>query len=142
MPEGAASRPKHCADRGRFTCVLECDPNACLLVVLGLLLVVLLVVLLLTLRLENGSRDPVEISLAILADPASSSRILLQDTNLLQRLDDLSLDRTGCVAVVGRARASVDASSVQFLQGSDTDVLSEVDVTGDGGCSVRVSGVR
>lgn len=56
----------------------------------------------------------------------------LKDTDLLEGLADTSLDGTGGVTVVGGSRSSSVLSTVELGKSTDTNVLSEVDVSGDG----------
>jgi hypothetical protein len=70
--------------------------------------------------------------LSVNGDSSTSVRGLLQDTNLLQRLDDGSLNTSGGVLVVRRSVSSSVLTTVELGKGSDTDVLSQVDVSGDG----------
>lgn len=57
----------------------------------------------------------------------------LENTNLLQRLNDVSLDTLGRVSVVTRSHSSSVLGSVELGKSTDTDVFSEVDVSSDGG---------
>lgn len=69
---------------------------------------------------------------SILADLPASVRGGLKHTNLLKRLDNGPLDTGGGVTVVGRSGASSVLSTVELGKGTDTNVLPEVDVSGDG----------
>ena len=55
----------------------------------------------------------------------------LKHTDLLEGLDNVSLDTLGRVAVVAWSGSSSVLGSVQLGERTDTDVLSEVDVSGD-----------
>jgi hypothetical protein len=59
--------------------------------------------------------------------------VLFQDTNLLQRLEDLAVDGARGINVVRGTRATVDSTTVNLVQGTDTDTLADVDVTGNRG---------
>ena len=59
--------------------------------------------------------------------------MVLKDTNLLEGLADVPLNGSRGVGVVGRSDTSSVLSSVELGQSSDTNVLSEVDVSSDGG---------
>lgn len=74
-----------------------------------------------------------QVTLSILRDPAAATSVELEDTDLAKSLDDLALDRSRSVAVVGGAVAAVDGAAVDLLEGSDSDVLAEVDEAGDRG---------
>jgi hypothetical protein len=58
--------------------------------------------------------------------------VVLKDTDLLKRLADVPLDGSGSVGVVRGSDSSSVLSTVELGEGSDTDVLSEVDVSSDG----------
>ena len=92
----------------------------------------LLLVLLLGLDGRHG--DTVQVTLSTLGDAATSLvLVLLQNTNLLQRLHDLPVDRSGGVDVVRWARTTVLDGAVDLSQTTDTDGLAHVNVTSDGG---------
>lgn len=92
----------------------------------------LLVVLLLL--VNGGLGNAVQIPLTGLGDAtATLLLILLEDTDLLESLEDLAVDTTGGVNVVGGARATVFRGAVDLSETTDTNGLAEVDVTGDSG---------
>ena len=92
----------------------------------------LFVILLLLIRLNGGLSNTVQISLARLCDSATSLvLILLKDTDLLECLEDLSVNGSGSVNVVGWARTTVAGGTVDFTKTTDTDGFAEVDVAGD-----------
>lgn len=73
----------------------------------------------------------------------------LKDTNLLEGLNDVALDTGGRVTVVAGADTAAVLGAVELGEGANTDVLAEVDVTGNGGwrwgqlpCSVVMLGKR
>lgn len=108
-----------------------------LFVILGVLLLIgvgllFLFVGFLSLGLQSRGSDSVQISLTINRDSSTTVRGLLQDTDLLEGLDDGSLDTGGGVLVVRGSVSSSVLASVELGEGSDTDVLSQVDVSGDG----------
>ena len=103
-----------------------------LLVLLFLLLFLLL--LLLAGSLDDGSRDAVEVALAVLRDAAAAVVRLLEHADLLERLADLALDRGGRVRVVRGAVPAAVAAAVELRQRADANVFPEVDVSCDGGC--------
>lgn len=90
--------------------------------------------LLLVLLLVNGGLgNPVKIPLAGLGDAASALLlVVLKDTDLLERLDDLAVDGTGGIDVVVGAGATVLGRAVDLAQAANTDGLAHVDVTGNG----------
>ena len=66
-----------------------------------------------------------------MADIPSTLLVDLNHTNLLQALQDLSVDGTGGVNVMGWAGTTVLLSAVGLAETADTNRLAEVDVTGD-----------
>ena len=107
------------------------------LLVIGLLLlliVFLLFRLLLLLFLEARNCDAVEVSHAILANPSATLGVLLEHSDRLESLNNLSLNRTGRLGVLCRSESSVGSATVEFSERTDTDRLSEVDVAGEGSC--------
>lgn len=130
---------------------------------LVLFLILLLVRLLLDLALQSRSGDSVQVtpkwkeergqdrqstkvrherkalnrhlrhSLSVNADLPSAVSGLLEHTDLLQRLEDGPLDTgSGVLVVRGPVSTSV-GTSVELGESTDTDVLPEVDVSGDRG---------
>jgi hypothetical protein len=82
------------------------------------------------------SSDTVQISLTVLGDSSAAVLGLFQDTNLLESLDNSSVDRAGGVLVVGWSGATVDSVTVMLVESANTNVLVEVDVSGNGGGSL------
>lgn len=119
-----------------------------LVVLLSLLLVVLLLLrlllglLLVALGLEDGGGDTVKVTHAILRDLAAAVGVGLKDTDLLERLDNVALDTGGRVAVVAGADTTTVLGAVELGEGANTDVLAEVDVTGNGRCEGSVESSR
>ena len=126
---------------------------------LVLFLILLLVRLLLDLALQSRSGDSVQVtpeweeerdrdrqstevrhkngilrhSLSVNADLPSTVSGLLEHTDLLQRLEDGPLDTgSGVLVVRGPVSTSV-GTSVELGESTNTDVLPEVDVSGDRG---------
>lgn len=56
-----------------------------------------------------------------------------EDTNLLERLEDLAVDGGRGINVVGGAGATVDAATVDLAKSTDTNSLADVDVASDRG---------
>lgn len=95
---------------------------------------ILLVVRLLLLSLSGGLGDTVKITLAGLGDAAATLLLVdLDDTDLLKSLEDLAVDATGGIDVLGGADTSVLGGTVDLSETADTDGLAHVDVAGDGG---------
>lgn len=94
----------------------------------------LLVLLLVTLSLKDSGGDAVKVTHAVLRDLAATVGVGLKDTNLLEGLDNVALDTGGRVAVVAGADTAAVLGAVELGEGTDTDVLAEVDVTGNGRC--------
>ena len=94
----------------------------------------LFIILILLLSLQSLLSDSVQISLPRLRDsPASLVFVLLQDTDLLQRLHDLAIHGPAGIDVMGGTGASILLRAVEFPKTADTDSLSEVNVSCDGG---------
>jgi len=68
-----------------------------------------------------------------LADLPASVRVRLKDTDLFKGLNNVSLNTLSGIAVVAWAGSSAVLGSVELREGTDTNVLSEVNVTGNGG---------
>ena len=99
----------------------------------------LLVILLLS--LEGGLGNTVQITLAGLGDAAATLVVVvLEDTDLGERLADLAVNGARGVDVVGGARAAVLGATVDLAETADTDGLAHVDVTGDSGGTDVVPG--
>lgn len=93
-----------------------------------------LLVILLLLLVNGGLGNTVQIPLAALGDAAATLvLVVLKDTNLLEGLQDLTVDGARGVDVVGGAVAAVLGRAVDLAEAVDTDGLAEVDVTGDSG---------
>lgn len=69
---------------------------------------------------------------AVLGDLPAAIWGALEHTNLLQSLDNISLHTGSGISVVTGSGTSPVLRSVEFGKGSDTNRLSEVDVSGDG----------
>jgi hypothetical protein len=83
---------------------------------------------------NGGLGNTVQIPLAALSDAAATLvLVVLKDTDLLEGLQDLTVDGARGVDMVGGAVAAVLGRAVDLAEAVDTDGLAEVDVTGDGG---------
>ena len=138
-----------------------------LVLLLILLLILLLVRLLVNLALQGRSGDSVQVSpgerkkngtkrlsnqassaryrfslnsLSVDADLPSTVGGLLEHTDLLQRLEDGPLDTGSGVLVVRGPVSTTVGTTVELGEGTNTDVLPQVDVSGDRGCE-RASGI-
>ena len=90
--------------------------------------------LVLLLGLDGGHGDTVQVTLAGLGDAAATLLlVLLENTDLLERLHDLAVNGSGGVDVVGWAGTAVLWRTVNLPETADTDGLAEVDVAGDSG---------
>lgn len=58
---------------------------------------------------------------------------MLEDTDLLEGLHDLTVDGAGGIDVVGGAGAAVLGGTVDLAETANTDGLAHVDVASDGG---------
>ena len=86
------------------------------------------------LLVNGGLGNTVQIPLAALGDAAATLvLVVLEDIDLLEGLEDLTVDGSRGVNVVGGTVAAVLGRAVDLAQTVDTDGLAEVDVTGDGG---------
>jgi hypothetical protein len=105
------------------------------------LLVILLVLLI---GLSRGLGDTVQITLAGLSDAASTLLlVVLEDTNLLEGLEDLAVNGARGIDVPGGSVASVLGGAVDLAEAADTNRLAEVDVAGDrGGADVEPVNVQ
>ena len=89
-----------------------------------------------TLSILSDSTATVEKSQSLHSDNASQNLpllVLFQDTDLFQRLENLTVDGARGINVVRRTRATVDSTTVNLVQGTNTNVLTDVDVTSNGG---------
>lgn len=86
------------------------------------------------LLVNGGLGNTVQITLAALGDPSATLLLVnLDNTNLLEGLEDAAVDLAGGVDVVGGAGTAVLGGSVDLAETADTDGLAEVDVTSDSG---------
>ena len=86
------------------------------------------------LLVNGGLGNTVQIPLAALGDAAATLvLVVLEDIDLLEGLEDLTVDGARGVDVVGGTVAAVLGRAMDLAQTVDTDGLAEVDVTGDGG---------
>lgn len=100
-----------------------------------------LLVILLLVSLNGSLSNSVQISHTALGDSSASlaravlllAVALLQDTELLEGLDDLAVDGTGGVDVVGWAGSAVLGGAVDAAEAAYADGLAHVDVAGYGG---------
>jgi hypothetical protein len=84
-----------------------------------------LVVLLGAGLLNDRGGDTVEVTLAVNGDAATTTgSVLLEDTDLLEGLENLALDRAGGVGVVRGAVTAVGGTTVELLESTNTDVLA------------------
>lgn len=90
--------------------------------------------LLVFLLLDSRPGNAVQVTLAALGDAATALLLVdLDNTDLLEGLQDLAVDLAGGVDVVRGPRAAVLGRAVHLAEATDTDGLAEVDVAGDGG---------
>ena len=76
----------------------------------------------------------VQVTLSALGDTAATLLlVVLDNADLLEGLEDLTVDGARGVDVVGGTVAAVLGRAVDLAETVDTDGLAEVDVTGDGG---------
>jgi hypothetical protein len=73
-------------------------------------------------------------SLSVNADLPSTVGGLLEHTDLLQRLEDGPLDTGSGVLVVRGPVSTTVGTTIELGEGTNTDVLPQVDVSGDRGC--------
>lgn len=107
--------------------------NLRLLIVLVIVLVGF--ILLLALRLEAGHGNSVQVSHTVLRDLSATLWVLLQYTNTLETLENLSLHGTGSWRVLGWHVTTVLWATVEFPQSTNTDGLAQIDVAGERGSS-------
>lgn len=89
--------------------------------------------LLLFLFLDGGLGNPIQVTLAALRDaPAALLLIDLDNSNLLQRLQNLAVNVARGIDVVRGARAAVLGRAVHPAETANADGLAQVDVPGDG----------
>lgn len=70
-------------------------------------------------------KHTVQISLAGLGDAATTGLlILLEDTDLLQSLEDSAVDGTGAIDVLGGPGTTVLGSTMNLAETADTDGLA------------------
>lgn len=94
----------------------------------------LLVILILLLSLGGGLGNTVQITLAGLGDAAATLvLVLLENTNLLEGLEDLAVDGARGIDVARGTGTAVLGGAVDLAETADTNGLAEVDVAGDGG---------
>jgi hypothetical protein len=92
--------------------------------------------------LEGLGSNTVKISLAVLREPSATILGLLQNTDLLKTLENLSDHRARSVLVVRWAGATVDSITVDLGETANTDILAQVDVAGDRGGSLVEPALR
>lgn len=86
--------------------------------------------------LQGLSSNTVQVSLTVLRDSSATLWRNFKNTNLLQGLDNSSVDGAGSVGVLVWSETSVDGATVQLVQLTDTNVLSQVNVSGSGSSSL------
>lgn len=96
---------------------------------------------LLVIFFQSLSSNTVQVSLTVLGDLSATLWRNLNNANLLQSLDNLSVDRAGSVSVLVWSETSVDRATVQLVQLTDTNVLSQVDVSGSRSSSLVEPGL-
>lgn len=80
--------------------------------------------------------------MAVLGNSSTTLVRELQNTNLGQGLNDLSVDGSGSIGVSVGSETSVDGTTVQLVQLTNTNLLSQIDVTGDGSSSLVEPSLR
>lgn len=80
---------------------------------------------------QSLSGDTVQISLTVLRDSSTTLWRDFDDTDLFQGLQNLSVDGTGSIDVLVWSDTSVLSTTVQFVQFTDTNLFSHVDVSGN-----------
>lgn len=101
----------------------------------------LIYVSLLVVLLQGLGSDTVQVSLTVLRDSSTTLWRDLKNTNLLQSLDNSSVDGARSVGVLAWSETSVLGTSVQLVQLTDTNLLSQVDVSGSRGGSLVEPGL-
>lgn len=91
---------------------------------------------------QSLSSNTVQVSLTVLGDLSATLWRNLNNADLLQSLNNLSVDRAGSVSVLVWSETSVDSTTVQLVQLTDTNVLSQVDVSGSRSSSLVEPGLR
>lgn len=91
--------------------------------------------------LQSLSSNTVQISLTVLGDSSTTLWRDFEDTDLLQSLDNSSVDGTRSVGVLLWSETSVDSTTVQLVQLTDTNLLSQVDVSGSRSSSLVEPGL-
>lgn len=104
-----------------------------ILLVLVLVLGLRLALLLLAGSLEASHGDTVQVTHTILRDTTTTLGVLLENTDTLETLNNLTLNGSGSVGVVRRAESAVRGTTVELSEVADTNSLAEVDMTGKGG---------
>lgn len=85
-------------------------------------------------KIVSRSKLTVQITLALLGDTAATLLlIVLEDTDLLEGLENLAVNGARGVDVVGGTAATVLGSAVDATKTANTNSLAEVDVAGNGG---------
>ena len=111
----------------------EHQPNAIENALSARIVPLLVIIFVFVLGLHGAQRNTIQISLADLRDASPAFLlVLLEHTDLLQRLHDLAVDRARGIDVVRRPRAAVLGAAVDFAHAADADGLAHVDVAGDG----------
>lgn len=80
---------------------------------------------------QGSGGDTVQISQTVVRDSSTTLWRDFDDTQLFQGLQDLSVDGTGSVNVLVWSDTSVLGTTIQLVQLTDTDLLSQVDVSGN-----------
>lgn len=96
---------------------------------------------LLVIFFQSLSSNTVQVSLTVLGDLSATLWRNLNNANLLQSLNNLSVDRARSVSVLVWSETSVDRATVQLVQLTDTNVLSQVDVSGSRSSSLVEPGL-
>lgn len=93
--------------------------------------------------LNRRPGNTVKIPLSTSGDsPSTVLLVMLNNTDLLEGLEDLAVDGAGGVDVVGRCGTAVLGCAVDFAEAADTDGFAEVDVAGyRGGADVEPGGI-